>query len=1039
VSNPDNSPTADPSSVTGAYTPGPASADDLNVPGEQPGSRIGPYTLTELIGEGGMGVVFRADQSAPVRRTVAVKLIKAGMDTRQVLARFDAERQALALMDHPNIAKVLDAGATGGGRPYFVMEYVRGEPITQFADGHRLTPRQRLELFIPVCQAIQHAHQKGIIHRDIKPSNVLVALYDGKPIPKVIDFGIAKATGGSITGGDTFTNIGNVVGTPEYMAPEQAVPGQEDVDTRSDVYSLGVLLYELLTGSPPLDRKRLKQAAMLEVLRVVREEDPPRPSTKLSSSDALPSIAACRQSEPARLTRLVRGELDWIVMKALEKDRDRRYGTANGLAADVQRYLDNEPVSAGPPSQLYRVRKFVRRNRAGVVAASLVLLAMVGGIVGTSIGLVRADRARVAEERQRGRAETIARFMSDTLKGAGPAVAKGRDNTLLKELMDGAAERINKGELTVDPEAESELRRTLGNVYVALGEMEAAESHLRRAAALARTAFGLDDSRVDQADLDLGRCLLTRGRYDELKSIAGRVMAARETRGEAESETTAYALTLFGQADYNLTGGATEVAEQAFRRALDIRRQVHPAGATLIGDGLYQLAFILNARSANDQAEPLAREALDLYRKGIGPLHPTTLNKACALADILEATAKYAEAEQLMRASLRDAEFIYGPNHRGVADVLWRLGRALDGQGRPKAAVPIHERCLAIRRAVYPGPHKDVASALAALGQSKLNSGDAAGAAPLQREALAMRKVLFGERTAVVASSLVDLGEVLGALGQTAEAVKAYEESIVLWRSIAPAEADLLRALTSLAVTVERDGQLDRAIALYQEVLAGRLKRHGPVHADTAAALSNLGAAFFRKGQKAEAEQLFRRSIDAGRNAAGGLRPGTISRFGNLAFLLDDRGAFAEAEPMHREHLELQVQLTGRDHPAVGGILARLGDNLVNQGRLADAEPIVREAVAIRDKFEPDNWTTFNARSMLGGILLAKKDYAAAEPLLLSGYEGMQQRATKIPPAVRATRLPLAAERLVKLYEETNKPDDAAKWRETLEALKKPG
>ncbi len=316
---------------------------------ESPGTVIGPYKLIEQIGEGGMGSVWMAQQAKPVYRLVAVKLIKAGMDSRQVIARFEAERQALALMDHPNIARVLDGGTAGGGRPYFVMDLVKGVPITRYCDEHHLTPRQRLELFVPVCQAVQHAHQKGIIHRDLKPSNVLVALYDGKPVPKIIDFGVAKAAGQQLTDKTLVTGFGAIVGTLEYMSPEQAELNQLDIDTRSDIYSLGVLLYELLAGSPPFSRKELTHAGVLEMLRVIREQEPSKPSTKLSTADGLPTLAVNRGTEPAKLTKLVRGELDWIVLKALEKDRNRRYETANGFAMDVQRYLADEAVQACPP------------------------------------------------------------------------------------------------------------------------------------------------------------------------------------------------------------------------------------------------------------------------------------------------------------------------------------------------------------------------------------------------------------------------------------------------------------------------------------------------------------------------------------------------------------------------------------------------------------------------------------------------------------------------------------------------------------------
>ena len=372
----------------------------------------GRYKLIEAIGEGGMGSVWLAEQREPVRRKVAIKLVKAGMDSKQVLARFEAERQALALMDHPNIAKVFDGGMTDQGRPFFVMEYVKGVPLTEYCDQARLSLKERLNLFMPVCQAVQHAHQKGIIHRDLKPSNILICLYDGKPVPKVIDFGLAKAMYQALTDQSLHTAHGVMVGTPLYMSPEQAEHNNLDVDTRTDIYSLGVILYELLTGSTPLERQQLKEAAFNEILRLIKEVEPPKPSTRLSSSLSLPSIAAQRSIDPKQLSRMLIGDLDWIVMKALDKERGRRYETANGLARDVERYLHDEAVEACPPSATYRLKKFVRRNRLQVIAAGLVLVVLVGGITGTSIGLFEArkqrDRAELAlqaEARQRKIAE----------------------------------------------------------------------------------------------------------------------------------------------------------------------------------------------------------------------------------------------------------------------------------------------------------------------------------------------------------------------------------------------------------------------------------------------------------------------------------------------------------------------------------------------------------------------------------------------------------------------------------------------------------
>src|SRR5712692_7017365 len=385
--------------------------------GEQVGAVIaGRYKLLEQIGEGGMGTVWVAEQTQPVRRKVALKLVKAGMDSKTVLSRFEAERQALALMDHPNIAKVLDGGTTGepgrvsAGRPFFVMEYVKGIPFTRYCDDARLSIAERLALFVPVCQAVQHAHQKGIIHRDLKPSNILVCLYDGKPVPKVIDFGLAKAMHQPLTEHTLYTAHGVMMGTPLYMSPEQAEFNNLDVDTRTDIYALGVILYELLTGTTPLEKQRFKDAAWHEMLRFIKEEEPQRPSARLSGSGSLPSLAAQRQLEPVKLTKLVRGELDWIVMKCLGKDRSRRYETANGLARDVQRYLADEVVEARPASAGYRLRKIVRKHRVAIATAAAFVGLLIASAGISAVLAMKAKRAEIAAEEKRIEAEENANW-----------------------------------------------------------------------------------------------------------------------------------------------------------------------------------------------------------------------------------------------------------------------------------------------------------------------------------------------------------------------------------------------------------------------------------------------------------------------------------------------------------------------------------------------------------------------------------------------------------------------------------------------------
>ena len=412
-------PVVGPAATTGGAREGAAYGNSIEPITERPGTLLGPYKLLQQLGEGGMGVVFMAEQQQPLRRRVALKIIKPGMDSAQVIARFEAERQALALMNHQNIAKVFDAGTTQSGRPYFVMELVHGVPITQYCDDHHLTPRERLELFLPVCHAIQHAHQKGIIHRDLKPSNVLVCLYDSVAVPKVIDFGIAKATGQQLTERTMFTQFGSLVGTLEYMSPEQAEMSQLGIDTRSDVYSMGVMLYELLTGTTPLERQRLREVGFDEIRRLIREEEPPKPSTRLSTSGvALAAISAQRQTEPAKLTRLVRGELDWIVKKALEKDRNRRYESANSLARDVERYLFDEPVEACPPTASYRLRKFARKHKAGLVTAAGFAALLLLGTVVSAWQAIRATQAEAGANQQRDEVRALNERLQRTLYAA---------------------------------------------------------------------------------------------------------------------------------------------------------------------------------------------------------------------------------------------------------------------------------------------------------------------------------------------------------------------------------------------------------------------------------------------------------------------------------------------------------------------------------------------------------------------------------------------------------------------------------------------
>ncbi len=757
-----------------------------STPNDAVGSYIGPYQLLEQLGEGGMGTVYLAEQVHPIKRRVALKVIKAGMDSAQVIARFEQERQALELMDHPHIAKVLDAGMTDAKHPYFVMELVQGVPVTRYCDQERLTPRERLELFIPVCLAVQHAHQKGVIHRDLKPSNVLVATYDGKPVPKVIDFGIAKATGRSLAERSLYTEVGVIVGTLEYMAPEQAELNNVDIDTRADVYSLGVLLYELLTGSLPFTAKQLRGAGFGEMLRMIKEVEPPKPSTKLSSSDALPSIAANRNLEPATLTRLVRGELDWIVMKALEKDRNRRYETASSVALDVQRYLNGEVVAAAPPSAAYRAKKFVRRNRGPVLASAAVVVALIAGIVGTTIGLIGQTRQRVIAEEQRTLAEdrqkefeqqaaiasAVTQFQFEMMESASPS-RSGEKVTVLQVML-AAVKDMDSGKLKDKPLVEANVREMIGSTFHVLGRDKEAEPNLREALRLRRSA-SKSPWWIARAIGRLAVTLQELSQLDEAEALMREAVEIRRTISSAGNPETAQSLADLGML-LQVKGKYAE-AETVCREAVDIYRQCLPAGHPDIVDSLGKLGWLLQLMGKYAESEVLCREALDIRRRNLPTAHPDIAQSLNHLGAVLAKSGRPEQAEPLFREMLEIDRKSLPEGHHRIGQSMNNLASALHKQGKISEAEHLLREGLEHRRKSLPAGHPYIAQSLKNVAAILTEQGKYAEAEPLAREGLAIRRKALPAGHPDIAGSLQSLGALLRDQGKFADGEAALLEA----------------------------------------------------------------------------------------------------------------------------------------------------------------------------------------------------------------------------------------------------------------------
>ncbi|MCC6661533.1 MAG: serine/threonine protein kinase [Phycisphaerales bacterium] len=991
---------------------------------EGPGTRIGPYKLLQLIGEGGFGSVFMAEQDQPVRRRVALKIIKLGMDTRQVVARFEQERQALALMDHPNIAKVLDAGATEAGRPYFVMDLCTGEPVVEYCDKNSLNIRERLGLFAQVCHAVQHAHQKGLIHRDIKPSNVLVSTQDGHPHAKVIDFGIAKATAAKLTEKTLFTEHRQMIGTPEYMSPEQA-EGLLDIDTRTDVYSLGVLLYELLTGTTPFSREDLRSAAYAEIQRIIREVEPPRPSTRVSRSDAtLAGVAARRHVEPRRLGTIIRGELDWIVMKALEKDRKRRYETASGLATDVRRYLSGEAVEAAPPSAVYRARKFVRRNRGAVIAASLVGAALLLGLAGTAwqarvasdraaVALKAEGEAKAARDAERARADELKQvsdFQAGMLSQVDATAAGARLTEDVNRRFAAALEKANVPEPERAGLAEG-FRASWARVNATDAAKALINTTILRPAVKAIGEQFKDqpvvDARLRQALATLYQSL---GLYEEAYPLQESALATRRRLLGEEHPDTLASLNFMGLLlQYQ---GRLDEAEPYQREAMDTARRVLGKDAPFTLTCVNNMGGLLMDEGRLTEAEPYYREALRERRRVLGGEHESTITSIINMGQLLAAQGKLDEAERFFREGVEKSRRVLGDENQYTVTSISGLGGVLQQQGKRAEAETLVREALQKNRRALGEDHKDTITCIINMGDLLYEEGKYPDAERYFREALEKQRRVLGEDHPHTLTALSWLESVLRAQGKLAEAEPLCREMVEKSRRTRGQEhPKTLLAESQLATLLYAERKLPEAERCFREVLEKQRRVLGDEFPDTVTSIAWLGSVLNDQGKLDEAEPYFREALEKFGRVRGERDPWTVNAAANLGALLHDEGRFAEAEPYLRTALHGRSGALGEAHPATLRVLCKLGENLDVQGKHHEAIDLLAPAEgAVRGGFTGDSaWRVGEFLNILGrarvGLGFEPERFSLGEAELLEAHATLlRARGEKDPSTLACVR-----------------------------------
>ncbi len=1017
---------------------------------EMPGMQIGPYRLLERIGEGGFGEVWVADQREPVRRKVALKIVKAGMDSREVLARFEAERQALALMDHPGVAKVFDAGATDSGRPYFVMEHVAGLPINEYCDTTHLKISDRLSLFMDVCQVVQHAHQKGIIHRDLKPSNILVALNDGRPAPKVIDFGIAKATLGRLTERTLYTEVGRMMGTPEYMAPEQTGTSGLDVDTRADIYSLGVILYELLTGTLPFDPKTLRNAGFDAMAKIIRELEPPKPSTRLSTlaEEAVnrrngktpEDIARGHDTDFRTLRREVRGDLDWITLKALEKDRTRRYATASAFADDVARHLNHEPVLAGSPTISYRLRKLVRRNRALVSAIAVLFFVLVSStVVSTSLywdakkarssaiesrdlsvsaqNQAERDRQVAQDSEANARLETaktkaVTDFLRNMLGSADPMRARGRDVTV-REVLDEASGTV-EAKLGDQPEVQAQVRATIGWTYISLGFGEQAIPHLQWALSVFREKLGSEHATTLSTLRDLGLAHhLVNNNKEFVAAIEEYFATARRLFAE-DDPTTVDAMSFLGNAYDNL--GDYKKAEPLLVRANELAMRIYSKDDWRLVGTRGNLGALYWHLGRFSEAEKAYSESL--AESNLAPQFKVRMQNELALVYLAQGTLD--KAEETARAALEKGVQILGHEHPATVMTMRTLANVLALRGGTSEAEDLYRKAIDASRPILTSRRVELRDSLRGYVELLDRTGRLNDAEQQVLAVLDVERQVLGDDDPETLGSLVWLTHFAAAQGAV-ERARHYQESQIEPRNrmvaSSKASAQSLNDYAWALLTIEPEEFRDPTGALPVAEKAVELSgRKDPSFLDTLAHAYRMAGEFERTKQTYD--EVISLVFSEESEAAWGSEHALIAGLVNLIDSVREKGDLPALQQQVCESAEKAGRMLLAKRQAAHHEMTHVAQNylalaLVKCGKFAEAEPLVRETLEHRRASLPQHhWLIGNSMSLLGETLLRQGKLTEAEALLVGGFE--QIRRDPQAPEVRKRE---ALDRIRRLYE----------------------